>query len=136
MQTSEEQFPHLLADLTARLKKILANQPDVPCMGLILRKEANIEVVLGLTDDTIGLAEVLNAMQEEIIDQIKTSGGIATCIAYPDYPNNQIVALLENEELYCMTCEIRIVKRDGHLIPDLENLEIKDGAIHIFGDPT
>jgi len=136
MQTSEEQFPHLLGDLYARLKKILAHQTDVPCLGLIMRKEINIEVVLGLTDDTVGLAEILNSLQQEVIDQIKSSGGIATCIAYPDYANEQVVALLENEELYCMTCGIPIVERDGRLIPDMENLEIKDGAIHIFGNPA
>ena len=101
-----------------------------------MRKEKNIEVVLGLTDDTVGLAEILNSLQQEVIDQIKNSGGIATCIAYPDYANEQVVALLENEELYCMTCDIPIVERDGRLIPDMESLEIKDGAIHIFGNPA
>ena len=134
METSEEQFPHLLGDLVARLNNVLSQQGEIPAMGLLLMPDETIKVVLGLWDENVGLAEIMNELQQEVIEQVKARGAMATCIAYPDYSNNEVIALLENEELYCLSCVLPVIRENGVLTINTEQIRNEDGSIHIFGE--
>ena len=59
MNSSEEQFEELLANVVARVNKTLSKQADMVCMGLLLKGRDEIEVLLSLDDKEINLKEAI-----------------------------------------------------------------------------
>ncbi len=135
MNSSEEQFEELLANVVARVNKTLSKQADMVCMGLLLKGRDEIEVLLSLDDKEINLKEAINNLQSGLIAKAKETESVAACLSYPDYENNEVIVFLENKENYCAKCRIPVLSEpDRHL--DTENLIIEDGAIFVFGQPS
>jgi hypothetical protein len=74
---------------------------------------------------------ILNAMQSSLAALARTQSLDATCIAYPNYEDDTVVALLENRENYCATVVIPVLV-DTPVRLDMESIEVRDGNIYVF----
>ncbi len=133
MNKSEEQFQELIANLAPRLNNALSQQNTVPFMGLLLSAEGEIEVVLWLPEEDSDLSDELNKLQRTLIEKAKDNSSVAACMSYPDYANEVVVALLENNENYCAKCTIPVVS-DATLQLDLGQMQVEDGVVFVFGE--
>ncbi len=133
MDKSEEQFQELIANLAPRLNNALSRQNSVPLMGLLLSETGEVEVILWLPDEGTTLSDELNKLQRTLIEKATELSSVAACMSYPDYENEVIVALLENNQNYCAKCTIPVVS-DATLQLDLGQMEVEDGVVFVFGE--
>lgn len=133
MNSSEEQFKVLLANLAPRVDRALSQQSAVPPIGLILLDDGRVEVVLFVPDEEIDLSEHLNCLQRELIEKAREEQAVAACLSYPDYGSDTVVALLENDENYTLECSIPVVANPD-LQLNLEGIEVGEGVVFVFGD--
>ena len=131
MDKSEDQFQTLLANLIPRVNKALKNTNKVDAIGLLLYGEDEVEVYLSIIDDSIG--DALTTLQNQMVEIVRKKSPVASCLAYPNYEAQQIIALLENHEHYTLEASIP-VKSESHLHLDVENLTTNDGEIYLFGE--
>jgi hypothetical protein len=129
MQSSEEQFQELLANLVARGNKALAQNMPVPPMSFALSGDGVVHFSVGAADSPKELKQVLNAMQESLVARLKAEPLLATCVAYTEAETNEVVALLENLENYCAT--VRIPRLPGSKL-NLADLKVEDGFVYVF----
>ena len=131
MDNSEDQFQTLLANLSVRANKSLKTSNKMDAIGLLLYENDKVEVFLSVIEDSI--SDALTILQNQLIPIVKEKQPLASCMAYPNYQDQQIIALLENNEHYAAEVTIP-VKSDPHLHLDLENIDIDDGTIYLFGE--
>jgi hypothetical protein len=131
MGDSNQQFQELLAHLVARANKMLAEQKDIHPISLALAANGNVEVGVGVTEKQDQVPAVLNAMQQALIKRVSEGGVQATCVAYPNYQDDTVVALLENHENFCATVILPVLVEPSWLL-DTGNMEVKDGSVYIF----
>lgn len=129
MQTSEEQFRELLANLVARGNKALAQNVPVPPMSFALSKDGVVHLSVGVADTPSELQQVLEAMRESLGALVRAEPLLATCVAYTETESAEVVAMLENLENYCTT--VRIPGSPGSSM-DLGNLKVEDGFVYVF----
>ncbi len=92
MQTSEEQFQELMANLVARGSNALAHQAHVPPISLLLRNTGEVECSAGIADSHGDLKQVLDAMQATLRDRVRRGDILAVCVAYTDPTSHAVVA--------------------------------------------
>ena len=131
MDNSEDQFQTLLANLSVRANKSLKTSNKMDAIGLLLYENDKVEVFLSVIEDSI--SDALTILQNQLIPIVTEKQPLASCMAYPNYQDQQIIALLENNEHYAAEVTIP-VKSDPHLHLDLENIDIDDGTIYLFGE--
>ena len=132
MDKSEEQFQELITNLAPRLNNALSRQNSVPLMGLLLSETGEVEVILWIPDEGSTLSDELNKLQRTLIERATELSSVAACMSYPDYENEVIVALLENNQNYCAKCTIPVVS-DATLHLDLSQMDVEDGVVFVFG---
>ena len=128
MQTSEEQFQELVANLVARGNKALEKQPYVPPISLVLRNTGEVECSVGIAESPGDLKQVLDAMQNSLRERVSLGGTLATCVAYTDPASRNVIALMENHENYCAT--VTIPCQPTSL--DVENMEVDDSSVYVY----
>ena len=131
MDNSEDQFQTLLANLSVRVNKSLKISYQMETIGLLLYENDKVEVYLSFIEDSV--SDALTALQNELIPIVREKRPLASCMAYPNYQDQQIIALLENNEHYASEVKFPI-KYKPHLHLDLENIDIDDGTIYLFGE--
>ncbi len=132
MDQSEEQFQDLIANLAPRVNRALSKQNAVPPIGLLLFDSGDVEVILSVSDKENNLSEEIDLLQQCLIDKAKEKSPVATCLSYPDYANEVVIAYLENNQNYCAKCSIPVVSTPS-LQLDLESIEVEDGTVFVFG---
>lgn len=131
MSNSEDQFQTLIANLVPRVNNSLKASNKVDCIGLLLFNDGKIEVFVSIIEDD--LIESISLMQNQLIKIVKEKKPSASCIAYPNYENGQIIALLENSDHYTLEARIPVLTHP-HLHLDVQNWTDHDGAIYLFGN--
>jgi hypothetical protein len=129
METSEEQFRELLANLVSRGNKALAQNVPVPPMSFALSKDGDVHFSVGVADSPSELHQVLKAMRESLVARAAAEPILATCVAYTESETADVVAMLENLENYCAT--VRIPALPGSRL-DIARMEIDDGFVYVF----
>ena len=131
MSNSEGQFMTLMANLAPRVNNSLKASNKVDCIGLLLYDNETVEVFISIIEDNIN--EAVTMLQNQLIEIVRKKEPNASCIAYPDYENGKIIALLENSDHYTLEAHIPVLT-NPHLHLDLENWTDHDGAIYLFGE--
>ena len=133
MDNSESQFNELLANLIARVNKMLSKQSEMVPIGLLLRDQSKIDVYLADHGNEWTLGETVQHLQNGMVEKVRELPAIAGCIAYPDYENNEVIVYIENDEHYCAQYRIPVSNQPSlHL--DVEEIQVDDGAIFLFGE--
>ena len=130
MGDSAEQFQELLAQVTGRANRMLAEKSEVFPMGLLLMQDGKLDVSVAAYESVDQIPELLNAMQSSLSEKAAQGGATASCIAYPDYSAGNIVVFLENHENYCATAILPVSGQP--LSVDLSGITMEDGDIYIF----
>lgn len=107
MNSSEEQFKTLIAHVEVRYNKMLQECNYVLPIGLLLNLEE--EIVIATLDISDQIQVLIDHIQTGITEKVNAGNFKASCVAYPDYENSVVVALLENEENYCATVNITVI---------------------------
>ncbi|MBE1300762.1 MAG: hypothetical protein GJ680_12765 [Alteromonadaceae bacterium] len=126
---SEQQFLELVANLVPRVNKMLAEQNYMLPIGLTCDCDKNVEAVIATTEISDQIQELVNFVQTEL--KAKSGEVEATCLAYPDYENLQIVCLLENKENYCAKYLIP-VNTDSTPVLMSDDIEVEESFVYIF----
>lgn len=131
MAASEKQFQHLLAQLIARVDKMLAaNEPILP-LGLALRTSGAADILIGVPGNTPSIPGMTIALRQSLIKSVSNGGVIASCIAFPHDASPAVIALLENNENDCATVRIPILPGTPRTL-DKNAMQIDEGYIYIF----
>ncbi|MEP6342400.1 MAG: hypothetical protein ABJ275_03720 [Maricaulaceae bacterium] len=130
-EKSEDQFQELLAHMSVIANKMLQQTNKMDAIGLLLYEDNTIKTSLSIIDDNVSSA--LTSLQEGLVQQVRETSPLASCMAYPNYQDGQVIALLENNEHYLLQVNIPVVTQP-HLQLDLENCSTEDGAIYLFGE--
>ena len=131
MNSSEEQFQKLIAQLIVRANKMLSEQNYMLPIGLLITTENDVEVVLASLEISDQIPELVNTVQSGVSDKVRIGGYKASCIAYPDYERGVIVALLENSDNYCAEVTIS-VNTEACPVLDPETTEVENGNVYVF----
>ena len=128
---SEKQFLDLVSNLVPRANQSLAEQGHMAPLGLTYDEQENIALITASADLSDDLQESVNFIQSKLklkVDELRID---ATCLAYPDYDNLQIVCLLENRENYCAKYLIPV---DTESAPVLvaDDIEVEQSYVYIF----
>ena len=133
MQTSEDHFQELMAHMVARATKALEQRTAVPPMNLLLGKNGDVRCFVGKADTPAELEQVLAAMQESLVEEVRTEALLATCVASTDAATGNAIVLLENHENHCAKVTIPVVDGSGlDLESMLESMQIDDGQVRAF----
>ena len=133
MDKSQDQFQTLLANLAPRVNNALSRQNSVPPIALLLLENDEVETVLYVAGEDESLADEMNNLQRVLIEKADEKSALAACLSYPDYEQEEVVALLENAENYCAECRIPVVM-DETLQLDLAKMTVGDGMVFVFGE--
>jgi len=131
VNSSEEQFQTLIAHVEVRCNKMLQENKYILPIGLLINTEGELEIVIATLDTSDQIQELVNHVQTGITEKVYTGAFKASCIAYPDYENSVVVALLENEENYCATINIPVVTNPTARLV-VSDCEVLDGKCYIF----
>lgn len=127
---SEDHFHGLVSYLIISINEMLKTDNVIIPIGLMVNSDKNIEVVKA-TIDTEKILEHIALIQKKLKSKASSFEIITSCIAYPDYENNQIIAFLENNENYCVKVLMPVINRGGLKI-NAEKIKIMAGAVYIF----
>lgn len=130
MSQSEEQFNELLAQILVRTDKMLAESSNVIPYGILLGKEGNIEIVIAL-DISDKLSDCLEFIQKQLRQKVSSSDVVATGVVFADYDNMEVIAMLENNENYCLKVLFPVLSNEPLKI-DVNGIKSEDGAVYIF----
>ena len=131
MNSSEEQFQTLIAHVEVRCNKMLHENNYVLPIGLLINSEDDLEIVVATLDISDQIQELVNHVQSGVTEKVKSGLFKASCIAYPDYENSVVVALLENAENYCATVSIPVITQPTTRLVASDR-EVLDGKCYIF----
>ena len=131
MNSSEEQFQTLLAHVEVRCNKMLQENNYVLPLGLLINSKDEVEIIIATLDISEQIQELVNHVQTGVTEKVNASRFKASCIAYPDYENSVVVALLENAENYSATIKIPVVTEPTIRLV-ASNSEVLDGKCYIF----
>jgi hypothetical protein len=109
---------------------MLAERSEVFPMGLLLMADGRLEVYVAAYESVKQIPDLLNAMQSSLKEKAAAGGAVASCIAYPDYGAEEIVAFLENSENYCATAKLPVA--GSPFAVDLSGITVLDGYINVF----
>lgn len=131
MGVSQDQFQELLSQLIVRVDRMLAEQNEMFPLALLLLPDGSTDVSVATYDNVEQIPGLLNAMQASLSLKAQEAGAVASCIAYPDYGSDKVVAFLENSDNYCAKAELPVVTRPCRHI-DPSAITFADGDIYIF----
>lgn len=127
---SEDHFHGLVSYLIISINEMLKTDNVFIPIGLVANSDKSIEIVKAEID-TVKTLEHVELIQKKLKDKASNSEIITSCVAYPDYEKNQIVAFLENNENYCVKVLIPVINRGG-LKLNPEKITTQKGAVYIF----
>jgi hypothetical protein len=127
---SKDHFQGLVTYLIACINQMLKVENLIIPIGLVVNSDKSIKVVKANVDSG-DIVDHVNVIQHELKNQAANFDILSSCVAYPDYENNQIIAFLENNKHYCVKVRIPVVNRGG-LRLDPEKLITETGAVYIF----
>ena len=127
---SEDHFHGLVSYLMASINEMLKTGNVIGPIGLMVNSDKNIEVVRAAVE-TEKTLESVTLIQKKLKSKASRFEIITSCIAYPDYENNQIIAFLENNENYCVKVLVPVINRGG-LKLNAEKIKIVAGAVYVF----
>ena len=131
MDNSEDQFQTLAANLIVRVNHALKETNKMDAIGLLLFQDDTVQPFISIIEGNVG--EAINILQANLIPVVKEKRPVAGCLAYPNYTDEEVVAYLENNEHYIAKYRIPVLSNpELHL--DMENIEIEDGEIILFGE--
>ena len=131
MGDSQEQFKELLGQLVARVNKMLSEQDEMFPVALLLRSNGETDVSVAAYETLDQIPALLDAMQTSLSAKVQETGAVASCIAYPDYGSNKVVAFLENNDNYCAKVELPVFSNPSlHLDPLA--VTVSDGEVYVF----
>lgn len=131
VDSSEDQFQELIAQLIVRVDKVLSGGNIFFPIGLLLNRSGEVETVITVNELSNQTSTHVNVIQQELIKKIQTGKVLATCVAYPDYRKSVVVALLENNQNYCSKVVIPVIAKEKIRL-DMEDIEIENSGIYIF----
>lgn len=129
MDESESQFQELIANAMAHSKQMLDREQRVLPFSLLLQRDGEIEVAVGLYDTPAQATDVFSAMETSLISRVTELSALATCIVLP-VGIGEVVMLLENRENYCATVRMPLAEDSSGL--DSDHMVIEDGSIRVF----
>ena len=133
MDSSENQFQELAAQIVSRTNKVLADDKDLLPLGLSLHKNGSVEVHIPTAEEPKNFSELLNLLQKGLSSKVKEGGIVATSISYPDFENKVVIAFVENSENFCAKLVIPVnTESTPYLVA--EEIQIEDGMIYVFPD--
>ncbi|MBO1257065.1 hypothetical protein J3L16_15335 [Alteromonas sp. 5E99-2] len=100
-------------------------------IGLLINSEDKVEIVIATLEISDQIQELVNHVQTGVTEKVNTGCFKASCMAYPDYENSAVVALLENAENYCATVIIPVVTEPQTKLVASDS-EVLDGKCYIF----
>lgn len=127
---SDDHFQGLVSYLIASINEMLKTGNIFIPIGLVVNSDKSIEMVKAEID-TVKTLEHVELIQQKLKDKANVFEMISSCVAYPDYENNQIVAFLENNKNYCVKVLIPVINRGG-LKLNPEKITTQKGAVYIF----
>lgn len=131
MGDSQDQFQELLSQLIVRVNRMLAEQNEMFPLALLLLSDGRTDVSVAAYDNVGQIPGMLNAMQSSLSAKAQEIGAVASCIAYPDYGSDKVVAFLENSANYCARAELSVITEPRlHLDPSA--ITFSDGDIYVF----
>ncbi|MBO9465537.1 hypothetical protein J7443_09890 [Tropicibacter sp. R15_0] len=130
MNTSQDQFTHLMAHLVARVDRALRENLEILPMGFILLSSDEVRVFVSAAEE---LKDGVQQVQDGMKDALKTEDGVATCIGYPDFGNRTFVAFLENHEHYVAKLTLPVSSSHPPQLEVDKSVE-EDGLIVFFTD--
>lgn len=130
MMNSEDHFQGLVSYLIVSINRMLKTDNVIVPIGLVVNTDESIEVVKANIDSQ-QIIDKVEFIQSELRNKANEFEIVTSCIAYPDYENNQITAFLENNKNYCVKVLIPVVNRSG-LKLNPEKITTETGAIYIF----
>lgn len=131
MGDSQEQFQELLSQMIVRVNRMLAEQNEIFPLALLLLSGGCTDVSVAAYDNPDQIPNLLNAMQASLSAKAQEIGAVASCIAYPDYGSEKVVAFLENSDNYCARAELSVIARP-RLHFDPSAITFSDGDIYVF----
>jgi predicted metal-dependent TIM-barrel fold hydrolase len=127
---ANDHFQGLVTYLIANINQMLKNDNMITPIGLVANSDKSIKVVTA-NIETKKIIDHVNIIQTELKNKATVFEILSSCIAYPDYENNQIIAFLENNKNYCVKVLIPVVNRRG-LKLDPEKLVTEAGSVDVF----
>jgi hypothetical protein len=131
MGDSQDQFQELLSQLIVRTDRMLAEQNEMFPLALLLLPDGGTNVSMAAYDNVEQIPSLLNAMQTSLSAKAREIGAVASCIAYPDYSSDKVVAFLENSDNYCTRAELSVIT-EPRLHVDPSAISFSDGDIYVF----
>ena len=131
LQTSEQQFEELLAQLITKVNIVLSRQETVPPLGLLLTEQGMTEVVLVPADTEGPLDTHLDALLSGLRERVAEGGYLATCVGFPDYDKGCLLAFWENRENFCTKVRIPVIT-EAVTVLDIDQASIEEGIVSIF----
>ena len=131
MGDSQDQFQDLLSQLIVRADRMLSEQNEMFPIALLLLSDGRTDVSVAAYDSVEQIPSLLNAMQASLSAKAGELGAVASCIAYPDYGSDRVVAFLENNDNYCAKAELPVIT-EPRLHLDTSAITFSDGDIYVF----
>jgi hypothetical protein len=128
--SSDDQFQGLVKYLITCINQMLKADNLIIPIALVVNSDKSIKVVKANVDSS-SIVEHVDVIQNELKTKADNYEILSSCVAYPDYENNQIIAFLGNNKNYCVKVRIPVVNR-GSLKLDPEKLITEVGAVYIF----
>jgi hypothetical protein len=131
MDTSEDQFQELLANVYARYKRSLLQGAQPPPMGLLLRGDGSIEVSIIAADSDAETERCLSAMREALALKAQNENIVAASMSHVDTAASRVVVHFENNENYCARVLVPLSVGSPQEM-DMAALEVQDGSVELF----
>lgn len=130
MDNSDQQFDELLSHLIPRVNDNLAAGTSIRPVGIVLREDKTVEVMLGAAETKLTQQTVVQAIRASLVERVARGKALASCIAFP-HQENSLIVMLENHENYAATMRIPVLSGEVRTL-DVNNMQVDDGAIHVF----
>ncbi len=130
MVDSADHFQGLVSYVITSINKMLTTGNIVTPIALVVNRDGSIEVVkANATSEKI--VDHVGLLQAQLRKKAEQFEIMTSCVAYPDYANNQIIAFLENDDNYCVKLLMPVVNRNG-LKLKADKITTEQGAVYIF----
>ncbi|TQV75493.1 hypothetical protein FLL45_11290 [Aliikangiella marina] len=130
MNYSEKQFNALLAQIFVRTDQMLLESDNVIPYGLTLNQDNQVEILVA-ANVSEKLSDCLAYIQDELREKLQSEDFVATAVVFADYDNMEIIAMLENNQNYCLKVLIPVIN-EQHLRIDVNQIKTEAGAVYIF----
>lgn len=130
MSITGDHFQGLVSYLIASINGMLKEGNIVTTSGLVVNNDNSIEAIKANTTSK-KISDHIELIQKQLKGKAERHEIVTSCISFPNYEKNQIIAFLENSQNYCVKVIIPVVNRNG-LHVDAKAIKTEDSAVYIF----